>query len=243
MVLRTVLIVCLLPCFNNYTLTQAFLIFDYVMQLSLNNILPQYLLDRVMPSSAVWGKVLSIHEGGKVFVQAPSGAGKTTLVHILYGLRNDYNGEVLWGDIQPNVADDIVLSRLRTYDLSIVFQDLRLFPQLTAWENIMVKAQLTNSTGEEQILQWMEQLGVLHKKSSLVGSMSYGEQQRIAILRALVQPFKWLLMDEPFSHLDKMNRDKAIALIEEVVNMRKAGIVYADLDSNNYFQYTQTLHL
>lgn len=178
-----------------------------------------------------------------MFIQAPSGAGKTTLVHLLYGLRNDHSGTVQWGNVTANNTNDNTLSALRANELSIVFQDMRLFPQLSAWENIMVKAQLTGTTTEQQVAQWMEHLGILHKKEALAGTMSYGEQQRTAIIRALVQPFKWLLLDEPFSHLDNDNRHKAIHLLTDVASQRKAGILYADLDDNNYFAYTHKLTL
>lgn len=213
------------------------------MQLNLQNIVPHHLRDKAALPSAIWGKDITFTQGDCIFVLAPSGAGKSTLLHSLYGLRTDYDGVIHWDNTNPAAANDDTLSRLRTNDLSIVFQDLRLFPQLTALGNITVKAQLTHTTANEQIEAWMQQLGIHHKKAALAGTMSYGEQQRIAIIRALVQPFKWLLMDEPFSHLDKANRDKAIALITEVTAMRNAGMFIADLDANNYFSYTHTLML
>lgn len=80
-----------------------------------------------------------------------------------------------------------------------------------------------------------------HKIDARAETLSYGERQRIAIIRALMQPFNWLLLDEPFSHLDNHNRHKAIELIRETVHARKAGMILADLNTNNYFAYTQTL--
>jgi putative ABC transport system ATP-binding protein len=72
---------------------------------------------------------------------------------------------------------------------------------------------------------------------------SYGEQQRAAILRALVQPFQWLILDEPFSHLDNINRNKAIALISSVAKEQNAGIILLDLEPDNYFPYHHQLQL
>ena len=80
-----------------------------------------------------------------------------------------------------------------------------------------------------------------HKTDAKADTLSYGERQRIAIIRALMQPFNWLLLDEPFSHLDNNNRQKAIELIEETVHTRKAGMILADLNANTHFAYTQTL--
>jgi putative ABC transport system ATP-binding protein len=89
----------------------------------------------------------------------------------------------------------------------------------------------------------MDTLGVADKRLSLARTLSYGEQQRVAIIRALLQPFKWLLMDEPFSHLDHANRARAAKLIGEVVEQNRAGMILADLDDNNFFPYTQTIVL
>jgi putative ABC transport system ATP-binding protein len=132
------------------------------------------------------------------------------------------------------------LSALRAKELSVIFQDMRLFPSLTALENIEVKRALTNTVTTEDVQVWLAQLGIADKAHAAAATLSYGEQQRVAIIRALVQPFVWLLMDEPFSHLDAANRQSAIDLIKSVAQRRNAGIFLTDLDANNYFPYTHT---
>ncbi len=214
------------------------------MQLTLQEIVPIPLREHVNNySSGIWKKTLSFTKGERVFIQAPSGTGKTTLVHILYGLRQDYTGEVRWGNDSMTGINAEALAKLRTGSVSVIFQDMRLFPELTAWENIEAKRKLTNTVTEEQALNWLDRLGLKDKKNSLGSTLSYGEQQRVAIIRSLLQPFEWLLMDEPFSHLDHANIDKARALIAEVVQQHKAGMILADLDDNNYFPYTKKLLL
>lgn len=212
------------------------------MQLSLQTVLPKHLSSTArIHQSGVWGVDVVVPSGEYVFIQAPSGAGKTTLMHLLYFLRNDYDGTIKWGDTTAANADDETIATLRTNSISIVFQDLRLFPTLTTWENIEIKRTLTNTTTETQVTEWMTRLGIADKKNATANTLSYGEQQRLAIIRALVQPYLWLLMDEPFSHLDTANRNKAIELILEVTKHRNAGLILADLNTNNYFPYTQTL--
>lgn len=212
------------------------------MQLTLQKVIPQHLRDRLHTTqSGVWGVDITIEPRECVFVKAPSGAGKTTLLHILYGLRNDFTGIVKWGDIPPNTSDEETVAKLRRDNISIIFQDLRLFPNLTAWENIEAKRMLTNTVTEIQVMDWLERLGIANKMEALAATLSYGERQRVAIIRALVQPFQWLLMDEPFSHLDHANCAKAISLINEVVQQRRAGMLLADLDDNTHFSYSQTL--
>jgi putative ABC transport system ATP-binding protein len=214
------------------------------MQLSLKGVIPVPLREKVNTyQSGIWKSNLTLNEGEYVFVQAPSGTGKTTLIHILYGLRKDYEGEVNWASINLTAADKETVAGLRTNGLSVIFQDMRLFPELTALENIEIKRKLTNTVTTDQAQEWLERLGLKEKKNSLAATMSYGEQQRVAIIRALLQPFAWLLMDEPFSHLDHANTAKAIALVAEVVKERKAGMILADLDENNFFPYTKTIML
>lgn len=193
--------------------------------------------------SGMWNTSVSFNKGDYVFIQAPSGTGKTTLIHILYGLRNDYTGNVKWQDKSLSSTDNETLAAMRTKNISVIFQDMRLFPELTAWENIDIKRRLTNTVSENEANEWMDRLGLQDKKNSIGSTLSYGEQQRVAIVRALMQPFEWLLMDEPFSHLDHANTQKAISLILEVVKKHKAGMLLADLDENTFFPYTQTIIL
>ncbi len=214
------------------------------MQLVLDKLVPEPLRDKLNVSeSGIWKKQVTLNKGDNVFVQAPSGTGKTTLLHIMYGLRKDYTGTLQWGQTVFSSMDDNAVAELRSGKVSIIFQDMRLFPELTAWENLVIKATLKGSLDEARLMEWMERLGIAAKKNALAATMSYGEQQRLAILRALLQPFDWLLMDEPFSHLDIANTRKAIDLIQEVAGQHGAGLLLADLDENNYFPYTQTFLL
>jgi ABC-type lipoprotein export system ATPase subunit len=217
---------------------------DASMQLALQQLIPLPLRDRVNSySSGIWKEAVTFNKGEYVFVQAPSGTGKTTLIHILYNLRKDHEGNVRWGDKELSKLSSEEIAQLRTKQVSVIFQDMRLFPDITTWENLEIKRQLTNTISEQTVSDWLERLGLKDKKQSMAGTLSYGEQQRVAIIRALLQPFEWLLMDEPFSHLDKGNTAKAIQLIEEVVARQKAGIVLAELDVNTYFPYTKTIRL
>ena len=214
------------------------------MQLSLKGLIPLPLKDKVSQrTSDVWQKDISFQGSNCIFIKAPSGTGKTTLIHILYGLRKDYEGTVSWGSQNLAGANNESIAALRKEKISVVFQDMRLFPGLTLWENLEVKRLLTNTFTEQQVTEWLSRLGIEQKKNAMASTLSYGEQQRAAIIRALLQPFNWLLMDEPFSHLDHANVQKAIGLINEIVDFNKASLLLADLDDNTYFSYTQTLTL
>lgn len=149
----------------------------------------------------------------------------------------------MWGSERLSQMDAERISHMRRQEVSIMFQDMRLFPALTAWENLEVKRVLTNTVSIAQVKTWMNKLGIADRADRPAATLSYGEQQRVAIIRALLQPFKWLLMDEPFSHLDHANTAKAAELIEAVVIQNGASFILADLDDNKHFSYSQKLML
>lgn len=215
------------------------------MQLELKNIVPIPLKDKFSKrGSDIWNNHLQFSKGEWIKIVAPSGTGKTTFIHVIYKLRNDYEGTVEWNNknIRKIIGDE--LAQVRQQNISIVFQDLRLFPNLTARENIELKRVLLKPIYESNAIDAMaERLGVTHILEQRAGLCSYGEQQRVAIIRSLVQPFDWLLMDEPFSHLDHENINKAAELISEECTKRNAGFLLTDLEEDNHFNYTRKLNL
>jgi len=171
------------------------------MNLSLDHITPAPLAG-VSFSSEIWNTSLSFEKGKYYKIYAPSGKGKSTFIHILYGLRKDFSGNATIGSSSVNSLSDNQWANLRASDISIVFQDLRLFQELTARENIDVKTCLLKENKEDQIQRFSEALGVSHLLEKKIKILSYGERQRIAVIRSLMQPFEWLLLDEPFGHLE-----------------------------------------
>ena len=174
---------------------------------------------------------------------APSGSGKTSLMHFMYGIRKEYAGEVCYDNQRIANFDAEDFAGFRKDKLSIVFQDLRLFPEQTVFENIDLKRQLQPFHPPEKIKEMAERLGIGNKLNTLCRICSYGEQQRVAIIRSLMQPFDFLLLDEPFSHLDTENSQKAMALMLEEAEQRGAAIIFADLERIDYFPFTRIFHL
>lgn len=213
--------------------------------LVIQNLIPLTLKERIEKTdSSVWNKHEQFNESEWIKITAPSGTGKTTLIHILYGLRNDYTGHVIWNDQDIRDFNSDELAKFRQQNTSVIFQDLKLFPELTARENIELKRVLQSPfCNKEYIDEMASRLGIINIMDQPAKICSYGEQQRIAIIRALVQPFKWLLMDEPFSHLDLVNQKNAAALIADECIKRKAGLIITDLDEDHLFNYTRKLHL
>ena len=213
------------------------------MQLRLENILPLFFDEERKGNSEIWGRDLQFNKGEYIKIVAPSGSGKTSLIHFIYGLRKEYSGAITFNgrDITTFGAEDFAGQRKNS--ISIVFQDLRLFPDRTVYENINIKRQLDPYHPAGRIQEMCERLGIGDKLSSLCRTCSYGEQQRVAIIRSLMQPFDFLLLDEPFSHLDNRNSEKAMDLMLEEASIRKASILFADLERIDYFPYHQIFHL
>ena len=197
----------------------------------------------MMQQSDIWASELLLDKGKRYLITAPSGKGKSTFLHILYGLRNDYSGQVSFENQPVNQFDLDNWATIRQEKTSIVFQDLRLFLNLSGWENIRLKSSITNTTSDADIESMAKRLGVDNILNQSCGTMSYGQRQRIAIIRALCQPFEVLLLDEPFSHLDEDNIKVACALIEEVCTAQNAGFLLVSLGERYFLNYDETLIL
>lgn len=212
-------------------------------EIKLAQLCPIYLEEEKIKNSEVWIKDIKFKQGEKVQIVAASGRGKTSFIHFLYGLRKDFTGNLTMNEVAIPKMDSEALAGLRSTQLSIQFQDLRLFNEHTGRENIEVKKKLVPYANSISITEMAKHLGVENKLDQPVQLCSYGEQQRIAIIRCLQQPFNFLLLDEPFGHLDEKNRENAMELILQQAAERKAGVILADLQLLPYFEADKILHL
>ena len=197
----------------------------------------------VCAGSQVWNQPISFLQGSLSVVKAGSGRGKTTLLSILFGMRKDYQGDAFFDGIPIRGIGHTGWSRIRTTRLSCVFQDLQLFDDLTALQNIQIKNRLTAHKNEGEIRRLFGALGVEDKVDAPASRLSRGQKQRIAILRSLCQPFEFLLLDEPFSHLDRDNRIQTAALIVEECQKKGAGLILASLEDESAIPGCASLNL
>jgi len=211
--------------------------------LRIDQIRPTYFEATACERSEVWLQSIEVRRGERIQIQAPSGTGKTSLTHFLYGTRREYVGNIFYGEQDLRVLDADRLADLRREQLSVVFQDMRLFPEPTLRENFEIKRQLTDHHPASTIDEWAKRLGIDHRLHTPAKRCSYGEQQRASIIRALLQPFSLILLDEPFSHLDNANAHKAMELILEESERQGAAILLADLEVVDHFPNTRLLRL
>jgi ABC-type lipoprotein export system ATPase subunit len=213
------------------------------MDIQLKNIMPKPLASIQHSEQSIWGNEIDIPAGKKIMLNASSGKGKSTFTSVIFGLRSDYEGQLLFDgkDAKSFSASD--WTELRKSKLSVVFQDLQLFPGLTVKENLEIKNRLTNTFSENELKHMLQQLGIADKWEQKCGILSMGQQQRVAIIRALAQPFECLILDEPFSHLDVENTRIALELIDTRCKQISAGFVLTSLGDSHDFTYDITLKL
>ncbi|MDQ2718519.1 MAG: ABC transporter ATP-binding protein [Bacteroidota bacterium] len=213
------------------------------MQIQLRNVIPGYIEKEKRRDSQIWSQNISIEKGEHLHIVAPSGSGKTSLIHFIYGLRTDYSGNIFYDDTDIKKLSTESFSSFRQNKISIVFQDLRLFDDQTVKENLEIKRMLDPYHTSQEIDEMAQRLGMETKLNQPAKTCSYGEQQRIAIIRSLMQPFDFILLDEPYSHLDEVNRKKAMELIYEECEKRNAAMVFADLKPLDFLKGERIIYL
>jgi len=211
-------------------------------KIELQNTLPCVFEGREVQSE-IWLQDVTFHKGETYLVEANSGTGKSSLCSYIIGYRKDYLGNIYFDgkDIRQHSVSD--WTNIRKQTLSLLFQELRLFPELTAMENIDIKNGLTNHKSRKEILTWFERLGIADKQDAKIGRMSFGQQQRVAMIRALVQPFDFLMVDEPISHLDDNNSRIMAEIMMEEAQHQGAGVIVTSIGKHMELPYTKTFRL
>ncbi len=194
-------------------------------KIELKNTLPRVFSGLSDIHSEVWlGDVT--FECGKIYlVSAQSGGGKSSLCAFLYGYRTDYCGEVLFDGASIKSLSIAQWCDVRRRSIAYLPQELRLFTELTAHENVALKNNLTNHKSEREVAQMFEALGIADKMDSPVAKLSVGQQQRVAIIRTLCQPCDFFLLDEPVSHLDEKNNRIIAEMVASEARKMGAGII------------------
>ena len=212
--------------------------------IQLNKLLPYVFRERRDSlKSDIWLQQVSFERGKFYLIEAMSGTGKSSLCAYLIGYRNDFDGHILFDDNDTATIPDTQWTKLRTETFSLLFQELRLFPELTAWENVEIKNRLTRHKSNAWIERTFERLGIHEKLNAKVGKMSFGQQQRVAFVRALVQPADFLLLDEPVSHLDDDNARIMAEILLEEKRESGAAVIVTSIGKQLPITYDKTFSL
>lgn len=176
-------------------------------------------------TSEVWLKDVELLRGRRYLISAESGTGKSSLCSFIYGNRTDYNGKIFFDGRDTRGLGIDERCDFRRRSLSLLPQEMRLFPELSVMENIRLKNDLTGFRSDREIFDLLDELEIAGKADSKAAFLSIGQQQRVAIVRALCQPFDFLILDEPVSHLDARNNAAAATMVQREADRQGAAIV------------------
>ncbi len=195
--------------------------------------------------SMLWNTRLVFQKGKAYLIEAASGRGKSSFCSYVCGLRNDYTGKVSFLDngIEHEIASAAGYVPLRQRAVAVMFQELRLFPELSSFENLMLKNRLTGYATEKEVCDMLARLGLKDYLHTPCGKMSLGQQQRVAFVRALCQPADFILLDEPVSHLDEANAMVMAQILRERVQKDGAGVIVTSIGYRLPFEYDFTIRL
>ncbi len=177
------------------------------------------------------GLNLHIKSREKVFLCGPSGAGKTTLMYTLAGLEQPQQGRVLVGgqDIFALSLRRRALFRNRT--MGFIFQNYMLMPELTALENASLATAVAGQEATERVLALLERVGLANRLQHLPSELSGGEQQRVAIVRALAHDPSIIFADEPTGNLDSRNGKQILDLLFSLADEHGKTLVIVTHDA------------
>jgi putative ABC transport system ATP-binding protein len=165
---------------------------------------------------ALDGVSFRVDAGEWIAIMGPSGSGKTTLINILGGLDTTTTGQAIVDGTDVARLDEAGLTRFRAEKVGFIFQQFHLVPYLTALENVMLAQYFHSTTDEKEAQQSLERVGLGDRIEHLPSQLSGGEQQRVAVARALINHPKLILADEPTGNLDEANEEIVLSLLREL---------------------------
>ena len=183
---------------------------------------------------ALRGIDLTVARGEFVSVMGPSGSGKSTLLHLIGGLDQPTTGAVLLDGTDLAALNDDALTLVRRRRIGFVFQAFNLIDVLTAEENVALPLLIDGMAETEahrRAAEALEQVGVAHRKGHWPSKLSGGEQQRVAVARALVTRPLLLLADEPTGNLDSASGDQVLTLLRRLVDEEGQTILLVTHDA------------
>ncbi len=193
----------------------------------------------------VWDQVLTFKRGESCLIEAASGRGKSSFCSFLYGLRKDFVGSIDYFNHKGETlhVTDTMLCEMRCRSIAMMFQEHRIFPELTAVENVMLKNQLTNYFTEQEIRERLSTLGLEDRLDRPCQRLSIGQQQRVAFVRLLAQPADFILLDEPVSHLDIVNAELMGKMLRQRQMEEGSAVIVTSIGHRLPYDYDRILKL
>ena len=164
--------------------------------------------------------------GEQVVMIGPSGCGKSTLLHIIAGITAPDEGKVILDGVELSRFSEAGRDRIRADKLGYVFQTFNLLPGFSALENVILGMTFASKkVSSERARSLLDRVGLSHRLGNKPGALSVGEQQRVAVARALANQPKLLLADEPTANVDPQNQDQIVDLIQTTCREEKIALL------------------
>ena len=184
------------------------------------------------PLTIVQSIDLSVASGQYLSIVGPSGSGKSTLLGLIAGLDVPTTGEIVIDGVEITGLDEDALARLRGRKIGFVFQFFHLVPSLTAFENVLVPLEIAGTAGARaRATMLLSEVGLAGRAHHYPAQLSGGEQQRVAVARALANDPPILLADEPTGNLDSANGRHIVELLHKVNAMGDTTVVLVTHDA------------
>lgn len=199
-----------------------------------------------MAVPALRGVSLSIRKGEFVALVGPSGSGKSTLLNLLGGLDHPTAGTITVDGKNIATLSDSAMAQYRQRTVGVIFQSFNLLPQCTALQNVLIPSLLAgtdNASMREKVKQLFARVGLAGKERNKPAELSGGEQQRVAVIRALINDPEFLLADEPTGNLDTKNGEIVMDLLKKLVRSNGKTLLMVTHDAHLAEQADRRLHL
>ncbi len=170
-----------------------------------------------------------------VAIMGPSGSGKSTLLNIIGGLDRPSEGSVIIDGCEMTSLDDNALTRMRREKIGFIFQFFNLLSTLTARENValpLLLAGVSRKEAKARAIAWLEMVGLKERQDHLPDELSGGEQQRVAMARALVLNPPLILADEPTGNLDSKTGQEVLSLFKKLQSQFGSTVIMVTHDAN-----------
>jgi len=190
---------------------------------------------------------LSVFSGEFAAIVGPSGSGKSTLLYVLSSLDREYEGDVIFGDVELKSLSNKKLALLRNRSIGFIFQFHYLLADFTALENVMLPGlklgELPHEELEDKAMQKLELLGIADQATKRVNKLSGGQQQRVSIARALINEPKIIFCDEPTGNLDSKNALIVYDMLKNLTREFDQTILMVTHDDSYLSEIDRQIHL
>jgi len=187
---------------------------------------------------------LQVQQGSFFSILGPSGCGKTTLLHVIAGIRRPDTGTVEIAGLDIAQLHEAGCDRFRAENIGYVFQTFNLLPAFTALENVALGMRFARSNRDPgRARQLLDRVGLAHRMSHKPTTMSVGEQQRVAVARALANRPKLLLADEPTANVDPANKKSIVDLLIETCREEEITLLIVTHDMSVTERFQRIDHL